>query len=418
MVMKVEIRHDDSFMSLPDGDVQVVLIEINYSAVNSSSSSSSYYNARDTSDTCRGDTSMDNTRQTVNTYDSILDLTKDEEDDDDDDDDDEEDFDQSFLFDDLHIHGDEFNAETNLDEHGASDSLILSPAHTAVAAAPQKNRQAPGERCSSATILDSVTDSFVDSLCFDGANVASSSSRSCVPRLPSCHQTGCSVSTSSCSNNNATNRNRGLQAPRLQIGVDVLQLLGCSSRPGDDELEEIWAVRTAQMLEQAALAAKRPPRSSLKERMKKIHRLRMERFAESAPTRHGVNVSSPNSVIGELRTAYTMDERFPGFSSPEYTSSVGGGDPLADMIGKGLEPIFPLQDTGYDSDPELSSAVDGATANAHYNQSSLMNQEEDDHHKTTTSTTSSNNPDFEDRRIQQTVQVCVKRERNAERFLP
>jgi hypothetical protein len=318
MVMLVEVRHEESsfFSSRNDENVNVVLIE------NRDTSFQSISATRDTSTTCR-DSSLDNTRQTVNTYNSIMDLTRDEETDDDDEEDDDWD-NNSVLFDDLHTPMEE--EETG---RRASNNSLLGKFPS----------------------FNTVTDSFVDSLC--PADVVSPGS--CASRM-TCSNQRQSTASLSC-----------VSQQRMQVGMDVWNLLGCASAPDDSEMEEIWSLRTPKVLQQTHT---RPVRVNIKQRMQRIRRLRMDQW--SGPTRHGVTITTQPQII---ERASTMD------------------DQLANLIGKGVEPIMP--DDGYDSDPEFSSSS-SPVRGAH---TSLLDQVEEDDDLADTQ--------GQDQMIRQTVQVSA-----------
>ena len=159
----------------------------------------------------------------------------------------------------------------------------------------------------------SETDSFVDSLC-PGVAVAT-----CTPKFTACHSSDD-------------------PKHRVQVGMDVLQLLGCSASPGDEELEEIWAFRTAQVLK--SKGRKPPVRASINERMKKIHRMRMERLTESRPTRHGLTFGGSGHSQVLLSRAHTMGAIDTNWRRPKMDPN----DPLSEFIGKGLAPNLPPHD--------------------------------------------------------------------------
>lgn len=275
MVMHVEVYHEDSFLSnsfnMPnDENVQVILVENGDTSMRSI--------GRDTSNTCRNvslDNTRDNSRQTVNTEHSILDLTKEEEEDDEDD---EYEADRSVLFQDLHSPmPNEEEEEVSLNKHSLLGKFSLNK----------------------------VTDTFVDSLC-------RATSGSCA--VPSSCSQPCAVPNSlSC-----------VPQQRLQIGTDVWNLLGCSAHPGDVEMDSIWQLKTKDVFQKR----RKPVRSSITSRMQRIRRLRAQRW--SGATRYGVTIASTAPAVSR---AHTMD------------------DPLADMIGQGMDPI--PHDDGYDSDPEF-----------------------------------------------------------------
>jgi len=206
------------------------------------------FSARDTSDTCR-DLSLDNTRQTVNTHDSILDLTRDEEEEDDD----VNGINNSILFDDLHTPiSEEFEDTVSvITSNKGSDSFFFN--------------------------------AFVDSLCpADNAltqGPCSVSRYNCKP----------SVSTLSC-----------VPRHRMQLEMDFWNLLGCASSPDAFEVDEIWSWRSFNPV---VPKAPKPARANIAKRMQRIHTLRMNQW--SGPTRHGVTISTQPHIMGR---AHTMDD--------------------------------------------------------------------------------------------------------------
>jgi hypothetical protein len=292
--MQVQGRHEDSFFSLESGNENAPFFD---NVVTADESMRSL--ARDASNTCRDvslDNTRDNTRHTVNTHNSIMDLTKDE----DDEDDDEDEINTSVLFDDLQV-------------YSRDDDDDASP----VPSEPRTNDDR------SVSLLNTFTNSFVDSFCPAEMPSATCSSRpqvSCAPSIPSTSNMTC------------------YSEQRMQTSTDVWNLLGCSSAPGSDERDSIWSIRTTQVLQRS----RRPARVPMKERLRRIRRLRMGRV--TGPSRHGVTITP------KIERARTMNS---------------GRDPLASHIGFGLDPIPHNEEDGYDSDPEVSmssSAVPQAHA--------------------------------------------------------
>ena len=227
----------------------------------------SSFMGRDASNTCR-DGSLNNTRQSVNTHNSILDLSKDDDDDDDGDD-------GSVLFESL--------AAVSLDEDDESTMV-------------------EARQFSLHTFLG---DTFVDGLC--SADIVPDPG--CSPRMqPKDEHT----------------RKYYTNEDRLTVGLDIWNLLGCTTNPGDQEIGEIWSRR---------VDLNRPRRANIKNRMHKIRQLRTVAHGSQPATRHGITFG--NSVV-PLERARTVDHE----------------DPLARFIGNGLDPIVPTVD-GYDSDPEI-----------------------------------------------------------------
>ena len=302
--------------------------------------------ARDTSNTTRDfdlDNTRDNTRQTVNTHNSILDFSKEEEEDDDE-------HDNSILFDDLHHY------PTTFEE---SKSSLPSPsirAETSSSSAPQTTTATPAKK----SIMDSltftsVTDSLVNSLCTSAACVATTENdyraadhkfngmHPSICTSPSYIEAGCGHWPKPAAPTTATS-----------VSVDVWQLLGCGVGPGDAEMEEIWNLRTGEMMQRSTFHhvtgrgenGRKPiaGRASIKRRLRRIHGLRMERV--SGASRHGVTIAS-NSRSGSSSN---------GLSQPQPITKAYSmlDDPLANFIGQGLiDPIPMDEEDGYDSDPEV-----------------------------------------------------------------
>jgi hypothetical protein len=339
MVMRVEVRQgNDSFLSL-DEDVQVVLVETN---IDIKTSEIIVVNGRDDSASFGRDGSLDNTRQTMNTTFSILDLTKDEEEDDDE----EEEQLQSLLFEELQ----------SCDPcHPFVPSAVAAPAF-----------QIP--------CLNSVTDRFVDSLCHG-------SSPTCT--LPAACYTTPSNSSS-----------RHAPQDRLQVGVYVWELLECTSPIAS---EAYWTTNTvsSNVLQLAVPAANKVIRTSRQQRKNQLDRWKQQqqlRLIEDVnPTRHGrTTTASPSSVISK---AYTMDDMYHRQNNQNQHHHPSSDHHLAHVIGQGIDPILP---DGYDSDPEFSFDTARQSASPH---SSLMDKDEEEEEEELMDAES------EDERIHQMVQV-------------
>jgi hypothetical protein len=259
-----------------------------------------------------------------------LDLTK-EEDDEDDEDDDWSNRNDGILFDDLQTLGQDYLMyDQDVDES--------SPIPTEPTSLLAK------------FTFDHVTDSFVDSLC----PVVMKSPCS-TPRF----QTPCASTTTN---------TMCVPQQRLQISKDVWNLLGCSAAPDDAELESIWSLRNSPIVK----APGKPMRTHMTNRLQRMHRLRRARM--SGPTRHGVTLAGPHV----MERSYTM----------------GDHHVLEEVIGKGMDPILPEQEDGYDSDPEIGgSATTPVTFPTSH--SSLLDQEEGE----------PTDMEEQDRMIQETVQV-------------
>ena len=317
MEVEVEVRQgNDSFLGSNE-DVQVVLVETNRG---NTTPEMTVINGRDDS-TCRGrDGSLDNTRQTINTTFSILNLTKDE-----DDSDEEEEQSQSLLFEELQS------------SHPSSPAAVATP-----------DFQIP--------YFQTVTDSFVDSLCH-------ASSPTCDLSVACCRPTP--------SNSTSTSEPYSQHAPqdRLQVCVDVWDLLGCASSTAS---EAYWTTRTvsSKLLQLAVPPTNKAIRVSRQQRRNQLDRWKQQQqlnlIEDVNPTRHGrTTTDSPTSVISK---AYTMDDMYHQNNQHHHPSS---DHPLAHVIGQGIDPILP---DGYDSDPEFFCDTTRQSANASPH-SSLMDEE-------------------------------------------
>ena len=219
----------------------------------------------------------------------------------------------------------------------------------------------------------SMTDSFVDSLC---------TSTACIVE-PANTKSDAVYSDSKFNNRRFHPRQpKGMANPSNPtmdaLSVDVWQLLGCVASPGDAELEEIWSLKAGEMLQannnntSSSSGEKKPraARASIKRRLKRIHGLRMERV--SGASRHGVTITSTtpknNNCNNRKRNTTTSENNKSGddlFPQPFFLEKAFSmlDDPLANIIGQGIEPIPIRNDDdydheyadGYDSDPELNN---------------------------------------------------------------
>jgi hypothetical protein len=143
----------------------------------------------------------------------------------------------------------------------------------------------------------------------------------------------------------------GRPTPTDALSADVWQLLGCAGSPGDAEVEEIWSLNTGRMLQPTLGGPKPPARASIKRRLKLIHSLRMERV--TGTSRHGLTITNVNSA------QVHHHKKNNGLRQPFFLEKALSmiDDPLANIIGQGIEPIPIRYDDdydGYDSDPELN----------------------------------------------------------------
>ena len=363
MVMQHDIRfHPDSsgsnssfVMSRFDDEEDVRAC---YESVNVSLRS----NARDTSNTTRDfdlDNTRENTRQTVNTHTSILDFSKEEEED-------EDENDNSILFDDLHQY------PASLEQTRSPAAMRTEPSSgpdittTATTTTNNNNNQTPTKK----SIMDglnfySVTDSFVNSLCTSAACVATTENDRTTDKFNSLHPPAICTSASlvevaECGN--WPGKQQQTNAPTASsVSVDVWQLLGCGLSPGDAEMEEIWNLRTGEMMQRSThhvgvgVDGKRPiARASIKRRLRRIHGLRMERV--SGASRHGVTITSNGR---SSNNSNNNNNHSSGFWQTQPITKAHSmlDDPLANFIGRGLIDPIPMDDfddDGYDSDPEVN----------------------------------------------------------------
>lgn len=221
----------------------------------------------------------------------------------------------------------------------------------------------------SSSTLYSMTDSFVDSICTS---------------------TVCVVSDNyEMRTNRKYKKDKTEQSSKAIVSMDIWELLGCSSPPGESELEQIWSLKTpASMLQMKGNSksdkdSKQPVRASIKKRMKRIHRLRMDDRRISGASRHGVTITThcidPNyQSLNNIRNNIHMnkssnaigsdngrnDESHDSYESqyvqPSYRAIDKSysmlDDPLEELIGKGLVDPIPVQvEDGYDSDPEVNT---------------------------------------------------------------
>lgn len=342
MVMEAEVRQGDASFLWLDEDIQVVLVEPNR---DTKTPVITVMDGRDDSTCWRKSGSLDNTLpvETMNTDCSILDLTKDDEDDSDD----EEEQSQSLLFEELQ-----------------------SSHHSAPAAAATPAFQIP--------CFQTVTDSFVDSLCH-GSSPTCDVSAACYFRPAP------SISTS-------TSEPYSQRAPhdQLRVCVDVWELLGCTS-DFHTASGAYWTTSTVSSNpyqhtvppSNKAIRASRQQRKNQLDRWKEQQQLGL--IEDLNPTRHGrTTTTSPTSVISK---AYTMDDNMYRHQ-PNQHHHPFSEHPLAHVIGQDID--------GYDSDPEYSFDTARQSVSPH---SSLMDNDEEEEKEEVMDTRS------EDERIRQMVQV-------------
>jgi len=194
------------------------------------------------------------------------------------------------------------------------------------------------------------------------------------------------------------------------VSMDIWQLLGCASPPGESELADIWSIRTKttpEMLRNGQLSqndgeTKQAVRASIKKRLRRIHRLRMDHRRISGASRHGVTITkhcieqhpssldhNHNSNLNNIRKDIHMNKINTNDSNTtiiQDKNHIGNGDNhhqsrkqpqplmpssyhaigksysmlddslLADFIGQGMVEPIPVEaeEDGYDSDPEIN----------------------------------------------------------------
>lgn len=319
---------------------------------------------RDTSNTTR-DFDLDNTRQTVNTRDSILDFSK-EEDDDDVSIGCDRNHDNSILFGDLHEFPPSIETNTKPSASVRSDA---------------KSTFVPKKSIMEGLTLYSVTDSLVDSLCNSTVCMSSSATNSTTKtdKFSQLHPSICTSASTVGEIGCGSWQLKSTEAsstPATSVSVDVWQLLGCATSPVDAEMEEIWNLHTGEMIRQSG--HKMPPaRASIKRRLKRIHGLRMERV--SGASRHGVTIASHARRISSPRVSdYNLNNSDPNHPRVLERAYSMQDDPLAFFIGQGIDPI-PMNDDendGYDSDPEVNSSFHTPQSTSLYPQPASVEKHE------------------------------------------
>ncbi len=271
--------------------------------------------SRDTSTSCAREYEMDESRCNVSPYNSLLNLTSDAESEDDDEEveveDDEDDDDDDYVL------------------QRPSTPPPIDPPPTMVQSPPMSAKCCATVVPSSSTRptrLSDWADSFLDSVCPTGEEIADLSCRD--------------------------RTNISFHCPTRQqyaLELDVWHVLGCSDPTAGDGTS-VWP--TSLHLPKAAVAKPQHLVQSRRDRILKIRRLRQE-----------IQPPSPTSVV--LCRAKSMDDSL--FTARAWKKkddhALGGflrsfhleDDPLEEFIGQGLvDPILREEDEegdGYDSDP-------------------------------------------------------------------
>jgi len=339
----------------------------------------------------------------VNTYDSILDLESQGGDDD-----------ISFGFDEENMlgitdlssiggNGNSFVTDSS-DNTKQARSVSPTPPTTKTPINTTDEEDEKSQGIMSSLTLYSVTDSFVDSLCTSTGCVVPDSYDTHTNRVlskeksafasmddtvskfqQSCH----SAVFDGCQIGNSTDWEQSEGSPsQAVVSMDIWRLLGCSTPPGESELEEIWSLRTPSGMLQygqnvgGQQDSRQSVRASIKKRMKRIHRLRMDDRRISGASRHGVTITnhcidpsyhtlnnirndihmkknshaniSDNDETDDLRERKDGQHIQPSYRAIDKSYSMLD-DPMTESIGQGLFERIPVQvEDGYDSDPEVN----------------------------------------------------------------
>lgn len=264
--------------------------------------------------------------------------------------------------------------------------------------------------------LYSVTDSFVDSICTSTACVVSEKYTNyknynkitkrkdnktalvaMEDKMNEFQESCQSAAFNSCAEDKREEPQQIETSPESNkaiVSMDIWQLLGCSSPPGSSELDDIWSLRTtSEMLKNGEKLksngdSKLPARASIRKRLKRIHRLRMDDRRVSGASRHGVTITnhcldsserSLNNIRNDIHMikSNTGKKNNPDYSFNNDEGCENGGrktrvqpsyrsidksysmddDPLGDFIGQGMIDPIPIEiedEDGYDSDPEIN----------------------------------------------------------------
>ena len=289
----------------------------------------SFGSARDTSHTERD--VLETSRSAMHMHSSILDITEDC-------DEDEEyaALDGSFLFPEVSATADPLNESLDY-RHPSAYQEVTSPA-----AHHQQHCCVPLPRTEMMTtthdtsLLDRMTERFVETLCFKGEKELKEQ------------------------------ETLAWETTKRSVEYDILELLGCTSAPNEDEMEQVWAwsqsilncVMPVKALDHISLPP-RPRRQSMRERASRLHRLRTERAMQGSSKQQQQQQlfqspsPSPTSVLLQNRVR-SMDDRILQLSVLHPSGVSQLEDDLEKQIGYGMEPISNCEEIelGYDSDPE------------------------------------------------------------------
>jgi hypothetical protein len=375
MVLHVEGQHglaDTSLRSLPMDsppsiDENAVVKDQSFSDTSFRSSRDASHCERDVLETSRTNASAINIMHS-----SILDVT---EDDNDNDDDEENAMDTcNFLFPDVTDTHDPLNTSLDYVPPQYVEEAMSPPIHCcSVSVAPPLTPTDMTGPQQDLSLLDRMTESFVESLCFRGdKDVLGVQKSNQEKHTLDQHFTGISW-----------------EGTKRLVEYDILELLGCSSPADEDEIEQVWAwnqtilncVRPETSLSSSPhipSPPRGPRRHSARERASRLHRIRTERAMAAHGSGSGVHAShptqpqnthcrpllspSPTSVMLQPRVR-SMDDRILQLASIKkdcmYFGNQGGHgqgleDDIEKRIGFGIDPILneEEEELRYDSDPE------------------------------------------------------------------
>ena len=176
------------------------------------------------------------------------------------------------------------------------------------------------------------------------------------------------------------------------VSMDIMELLGCTKPPGQSELEEIWSLQTAadvlrwgqqqrQPHHSKINERQGPVRASIRRRLKRIHRLRMDDRRIIGMSRHGVTITNQSHDLdlsyNNLNTS-RIDVHMNTISKKQKNHHCAKGhqhstqhnyrtidktysmidDQLSYLIGHDEIEAIPIEfdedGEGYDSDPEVN----------------------------------------------------------------
>jgi hypothetical protein len=365
MVLKVEAQHGHAVTSMrslpmdspPSIDENCVVNDPSFSDTSFRSSRDTSHCERDVLETSRTNASAINIMHS-----SILDVTEDDNDNDDDDDNAERDT-CNFLFPDGSNTHDPLN--TSLDYHPPQyvEEAMSPPIHCCSVSIPPPLTPTDMTGPQDLSLLDRMTESFVESLCFRGDKDVLGVQKQEKHALDQ-YFTGISW-----------------EGTKRLVEYDILELLGCSSPADEDEIEQVWAWNQTilncvrpETLSSSANHIPSPPRGprrhSARERASRLHRIRTER-AMALQQPHKQQHSrpslspSPTSVMLQPRVR-SMDDRILQLASIKKDCMYFGGqglggqghngleDDIEKRIGFGIDPILneEEEELRYDSDPE------------------------------------------------------------------